>query len=68
MRKRIQIPFDVTYMCNLKYNTNEQIYGTEIDSNTEEKTCGCQRRGGKRKHWEFRISKCKLIYACMRSC
>ena len=31
-------------MCNLKYNTNEQIYGTEIDSNTEEKTCGC--RGG----------------------
>ena len=27
-----QIPYDITYMWNLKYNTNEHIYETEIDS------------------------------------
>ena len=32
-RKR-QIPYDVTYMWNLKYDTNEPIYKTEIDSQT----------------------------------
>ena len=30
-RKR-QIPYDITYMWNLKYGTNEPIYETEIDS------------------------------------
>ena len=32
-RKR-QIPYDITYMWNLKYNTNEPIYKTETDSQT----------------------------------
>ena len=27
-----QIPYDITYMWNLKYDTNELIYKTEIDS------------------------------------
>ena len=27
-----QIPCDITYMCNLKYDTNEPIYKTETDS------------------------------------
>ena len=27
-----QIPYDVTYMWNLKYDTNEHIYKTETDS------------------------------------
>ena len=27
-----QIPYDITYMCNLKYNTNEHIYETKTDS------------------------------------
>ena len=26
-----QIPYDITYMWNLKYNTNEHIYETETD-------------------------------------
>ena len=30
-----QIPYDITYMWNLKYGTNEPIYETEIDSQTE---------------------------------
>ena len=29
-----QIPYDITYMWNLKYGTNELIYETEIDSQT----------------------------------
>ena len=29
-----QIPYDITYMWNLKYDTNELIYKTETDSQT----------------------------------
>ena len=29
-----QIPYDITYMWNLKYDTNELIYKTEADSQT----------------------------------
>ena len=29
-----QIPYDITYMCNLKYDTNELIYQTETESQT----------------------------------
>ena len=29
-----QIPYDITYMWNLKYDPNELIYETETDSQT----------------------------------
>ena len=29
-----QIPYDITYVWNLKYDTNKLIYETEIDSQT----------------------------------
>ena len=29
-----QIPYDITYMWNLKYDTNELIYETETDTQT----------------------------------
>ena len=29
-----QIPYDITFMWNLKYGTNEHIYKTETDSQT----------------------------------
>ena len=29
-----QIPYEITYMWNLKYGTNEPIYKMEIDSQT----------------------------------
>ena len=32
-----QIPHDITYIWNLKYDTNELIYETETDSQTENK-------------------------------
>ena len=30
-----EIPCDITYMCNLKYDTNELSYKTEIDPQTQ---------------------------------
>ena len=35
-----QISYDSAYMWNLKINTNELIYKTEIDSETEETNLG----------------------------
>ena len=32
--KEKQIPYDITYMCNLKYDTNDPIYGIETESGT----------------------------------
>ena len=32
--KERQIPYDITYMWNLKYDTDELIYKTETDSQT----------------------------------
>ena len=32
--KERQLSYDTTYMGNLKYDTNELIYKTEIDSKT----------------------------------
>ena len=40
-----QIVYDITYVQNLKYDTNEHIYKTETFTNREQ-TCGCQ--GGSR--------------------
>ena len=33
-KRERQIPYDITYMWNLKYDTNEPIYETETDSQT----------------------------------
>ena len=32
--KERQIPYDITYLWNLKYDTNERIYETEKDPQT----------------------------------
>ena len=37
-----QIPYDITYMWTLKYNTNEHIYESETDSQTRKHTSDCQ--------------------------
>ena len=31
-KRERQIPYDITYMWNLKYDTNEPIYETETDT------------------------------------
>ena len=30
-----QTPYDITYVWNLKYDTNEHVYETETDSQTQ---------------------------------
>ena len=43
-----QIPYGVTYMWNLKYDTNQLIYKTETDSDIENKRMVTKGKGG----WE----------------
>ena len=54
-----QIPYDITYMWNLKYGTNEPIYETETDSQTERTDLWLQRgrEGGEGMDWEFGVSR-----------
>ena len=62
--QRRQIPYDVTYMWNLKYDTNEPIYETETDSQTQ-RTDSWLPRGredGGGMDWEFGVSRCQLLY------
>ena len=40
------MPYDITYMWNLKYDTNELIYKTETDSQIQKTTYGNQRGSG----------------------
>ena len=39
-----EIPYDITYMWNLKYVTDDPIYKTETDHRDGEQTCGCPGR------------------------
>ena len=50
-------------MWNLKYDTNELIYKTETDSQTQRTDLWLPRgAGGGGVDWEFGISRCKLLY------
>ena len=52
-----QIPY-ITYMWNLKYDTNEPIYETNR-TDRQNRLGGCQGGGVE---WEVGISRCKLSY------
>ena len=51
-------------MWNLKYDTNELIYETETDSQTQKTDLWLPRGrgGGGGMEWEFGVSRCKLVY------
>ena len=51
-------------MWNLKYNTNEHIYETETDSQTQRTDLWLPRgmRGGGGMDWKFGVSRCKPLY------
>ena len=51
-------------MWNLKYDTNEPIYDTETDSQTERRDLWLPRGkgGGGGMDWDFGISRCKRSY------
>ena len=42
-----QILYDITYIYNLKYDTNERIYETETDSQRENKLVVAKGGGGR---------------------
>ena len=49
-------------MWNLKYDTSEHIYETEIDSQTYRTDLWLLRGCGRGKDWESGISRCKLLH------
>ena len=55
-----QILYDITYMWNLKYNTNEPIHGT--DSRTQTSVAKGERTEGGME-WKAVVRRCKLLYA-----
>ena len=60
LERERQIPYDITYMWNLKCGTNESIYKTETDRHRQQ-TCGCQGgRGERGMDWEFGV-RCELL-------
>ena len=58
-----QISYDITYMWNLKYDTNEPIYEQETDSQTQRTDLWLPRgEDGGGVEWEVGMSRCKLLY------
>ena len=57
------MPYDITYMWNRKYDTNELIYKTK-QTHRQKINCGYQRgrRGRVGINEEFGISRYKLLY------
>ena len=51
-------------MWSLKYDTNELIYKTETDSQTQRTDLWLPkgRKGGRGMDWEFGVSRCKLLH------
>ena len=58
MRKRPKYAYDITYTWDLKYGTNECIYKTETDSQTQGTDEVAKGEGdGGEKDWECGMSK-----------
>ena len=60
-----QIQYGSTYVWNLKYGTDEPIYRTETDSQTQTAVLFLPTEGGKRgngMNWEFKVNICKMLY------
>ena len=62
-QKEDKKPYDITYMWNLKYGTNEPIYKIETDSWTWRTDLWLPSgRGGSGKDGEFGVNRCKLLH------
>ena len=64
-----QILYDIIYMWNLMYDTNEPTLQNRNRLRHGKQDCGCQaggRRGGRGMDWEFGVNRCELdIYVRM---
>ena len=54
-----QMPYDITDMWNLKYDTNETVYETETDSHRENRLVVAEGEGWGRGGGEAGVSRCK---------
>ena len=55
-------PYDITYMWNLKCDTNHISTKQKQTYRNRKKTCGCRRKRCRgEKDWEFGISRGKLL-------
>ena len=61
-RKR-QIPYAITYMWTLKYDTSKPIYEIETESQIQRTDLSLSRgrESGRQKDWEFGTGRCKLL-------
>ena len=58
-----QISYDITYMWNLKYDTNEPSYETETESWTRNRREVAKAGLGEGwVEWEVGVSRCKLLF------
>ena len=57
--KERQTPYDITFIWNLIYGTNEAFHRKENHGHGEQ-TCGCQ-GGGSGMDWEFGVNRRKLL-------
>ena len=63
MNRVSKIPYDIAYMWNLKYDTNELIYEIERLIEAENRFVVAKGEGsGEGMDWESWISRCKLLY------
>ena len=56
------IPYDVTYMWNLKHDTKELIYRTKTESQIQRLVVVKEEGERGRMDWELGISTCKLLH------
>ena len=63
-----QIPYDITYICNLKYGTNESIYKTETDSQgRENRPVIAKKSSGGGMNWNFDVQFSSVqLLSCVR--
>ena len=56
-----QIPYNISYIWNLIYSTNELFHRNENHGHGEQ-SCGCQGGGrGSGMDWEYGVNRCKLL-------
>ena len=56
-----QTPYDIIYMSNLKYGTNEPICKRETDSDIENRLVVAKGKGRSAMDGEFGVGRCKLL-------
>ena len=62
-QKEKDIPYYSTYMWNLKYDTNEAIYGKDTESQIQRTDCDYQQGGvWGREEWEVGVNRYKLLH------